>query len=234
MLSGLTKLCGRTNAFTFLFYPQDEYDSNYLFTFLEGLNIPSCVSPLHDQDIDRVDPYTGETFFKDLHFHVALDFGSGKTISPSQLFDYLYPIRDHIGIVPLDRLTEDSSQLDIEKYCRAFKMNNQIHNMRSTLRYFKHLDHPNKHQYFTEDYHIFCGFDLVNKIYSQEDNLSISRELLKYIKVNEIYMFCDLVDYAMSNNSEWYSLLSRSQYSTFVLNYMRSLSFKQNKEINYD
>lgn len=227
MLTGLYKLTGRSNAFTFVFYPQGEFDSDYLFTFLWNCNIPSIVSPCHDQDIDHVDPSSGEITFKDSHYHVALDFGSGANITPNQLFDLLLPIRDHIGIAPVDRLTNDDDEQKINNTCRAYRMNNIIHNMRSTIRYFKHLDHPHKHQYLNEDYHTFCGFDLDNKLFSAEDNLAISRELIRYIKINKVYMFCDLVDYSMANNSEWYSLLSKSQFSNFVTNYMKSMSFKE-------
>ena len=86
MLTGLYKLTGRSNAFTFVFYPQGEFDSDYLFTFLWNCNVPSIVSPCHDQDIDHVDPSTGEITYKDTHYHVALDFGSGANIAPKPAF----------------------------------------------------------------------------------------------------------------------------------------------------
>ena len=142
MITGLNKLCGRTNAFTFLFYPDPDNDitSDFLFEFLNSCQVPSCVSPLHDQDIDYVDVSTGEAIMKKAHYHVVIDYGSGKTVSPVQLFDLLYPIRDYIGIAPVDRLTSDDDTTKINNTCRAFKCNNQVKNMRSVLRYFKHLD----------------------------------------------------------------------------------------------
>ena len=52
MKSFINKLIPRTNAFTFIFWIQDQensldQDRNLLYTFLSSLGVPSCVSPLH-------------------------------------------------------------------------------------------------------------------------------------------------------------------------------------------
>ena len=60
MLSNLNKLCGRTNAFTFLFYPKEEKDVKLLYDFLNSCKVPSCVSPLHDHDVNEINVETGE------------------------------------------------------------------------------------------------------------------------------------------------------------------------------
>lgn len=226
MLSILNKLCGRTNAFTFLFYPKSEEDKRLLFDFLANLKVPSCVSPLHDQDLNEIDVNTGEVEYKDPHFHVALDFGSGQNKTVSQMFDLIYPIRDFVSIAPLDRLDETSTEDEIKRVIRVWKTQNVIKNMRTLLRYFKHLDNPEKHQYFSEEYHTFCGFDLNNKIYSQEDSIQISKDIKNFVKNNECFLFCDLVDYAEVNQPEWYAVLCNSKYSSFITNYMRSLVYK--------
>lgn len=63
MKSFINKLIPRTNAFTFIFWIQDQensldQDRNLLYTFLSSLGVPSCVSPLHWQDVNEVDVVT--------------------------------------------------------------------------------------------------------------------------------------------------------------------------------
>lgn len=226
MLSILNKLCGRTNAFTFLFYPKCDDDIRFLFDFLNNVKVPSCVSPIHDHDINEIDVNTGEVEYKPKHFHVVIDYGSGQNKTVSQMFDLIMPIRSLVAIAPLDRLTEDDSEIKIQAAVKVWKSENCVKNMRTLIRYFKHLDNPEKYQYFAEEYHTFCGFDLNNKLYSQEDCIQISKDIKNFVKNNECYLFCDLVDYAEENMPEWYSVLCNSKYSSFITNYMRSLVYK--------
>ena len=175
MLSILNKLCGRTNAFTFLFYPKSEEDKQFLFDFLANLKVPSCVSPLHDQDINEIDVISGEVQYKDPHFHVAIDYGSGQNKTVSQMFDLIQPIRKFVAIAPLDRLTEDDSEIKVSAAVKVWKNENCIKNMRTLLRYFKHLDNPEKYQYLSEDYHSFCGFDISSRVFSETDSIQITK-----------------------------------------------------------
>lgn len=246
MLSEINKLVGRTSAFTFLFYPTSEFDgfswqfadldSNkaLLFEFLNSIKIPSCVSPFHDKDIDSVDVLTGVTILKKPHYHVVIDFGSGSNKSVSQFFDLILPIRNYVGLPALDRF-EDMSDLEhIQIDVRIFKLNNMVKNMRSLLRYFKHLDHPDKYQYIDEDYHTFCGFELENRIYSQEDSLSMVKDIIQFVNREEMYLFCDLVDYCIENNSEWFNVVSKNTYNQFIVQYMKSKVYYDSGKLDRD
>lgn len=230
MLSYLNKKCGRTTAFTFLFYVKDfesrEAAESTLFTFLNSIKIPSLVSPLHDKDNDGVYLETGELIMKPGHFHVLIDYGSGNNKTVSQMFDLIQPIREYIGIANLDKITEDTPEYKVNAIISVWKNENCVRNMRSLIRYFKHLDNPEKYQYIFEDYHIFGGFNLEDRLISQEDAIQISKDIKNFVKNEECYLFCDLVDYAEVNHPEWYSILINSKYSQFISAYMRSLVYK--------
>ena len=108
MLTKINKLCGRTSAFTFLFWIQSpeslDQDKSLLFNFLNSIHVPSCVSPLHDRDVNEINLDTGEVEYKKPHFHVVIDYGSGSNKTPSQFFDLIDPIRSYISVANLDRL----------------------------------------------------------------------------------------------------------------------------------
>lgn len=235
MLSKINKLCGRTSAFTFLFWIQSsetlDQDKSLLFNFLNSLHVPSCVSPLHNKDVNEVNLETGETEYKKPHFHIVIDFGSGANKTPSQFFDLIEPIRNYISVANLDRLTEDSDEKKVSATVKLWKNENCVKNMRSLLRYFKHLDNPEKYQYIEEEYRTFCGFELDNRLLSQEDSLLIVKEIKDFVRNENCYLFCDLVDYSCENRPEWFSVLTRSQFSHFITNYMKSLLYKNSDKI---
>ena len=234
MKSFINKLIPRTNAFTFIFWIQDQensldQDRNLLYTFLSSLGVPSCVSPLHWQDVNEVDVVTGETEFKKWHFHFVLDFENAKK-SVNQVYDLLDPIRSYISLPPLDLITsEDDPKL--ENCVKVFKNEVMVKNMRTLLRYFKHLDNPEKFQYIEDEYKTFGGFELDNRLFSQEDNLHIVKDILRFINQEEVYIFADLVDYALENNYEWFTVCSKSSYNNFIIQYMKSKTYRDSNRL---
>ena len=220
----INKLCGRSSAITFLFWIQNYPDSldkdrAFLFNFLSGIKLPSCVSPLHDKDINEINIDTGEIEYKKAHFHVAVDAENQKAVK--QWFDILLPIRDYISISPFDKSD------DIEQCVRIWKNENNIKNMRSLLRYFKHLDNPEKHQYIDEDFTTFGGFEVDKAFYSQTDTKHILKQILVFVNSNDIYNFADLVDYCIeANNNEWFNVISSQSTSSFIIGYMKSMCYR--------
>ena len=232
MLSSVIKSCGRTSAFTFLVYPTCEEDRNKLFDFLSNLKVPSCLSPLHNKDVNEINTETGETEFKKEHYHCVIDFGSGANKTVSQMFDLITPIRDMAAIANLDKIDEKTDPIKASAIIKVWKNENCVKNMRSLLRYFKHLDNPEKFQYLTEDYKTFCGFDIENRILSQEDSLVIFREIKNFVRKEECYLYCDLVDYADECRPEWLSVLIKSQYNNAIIQYMKSLVYKNSGKLD--
>lgn len=219
----INKLCGRSTAVTFLFwiqnYPESlDQDKSFLFNFLLSLKLPSCVSPLHDRDVNEIDPDTGEVEYKKPHFHVVIDAENQKAVK--QWFDMLIPVREYISIAPFDR----SEKLD--QCVKIWKQENNVKNMRSLLRYFKHLDNPEKFQYIEEDFTVFGGFELDKAFYSQTDTKHILKDIIHFVNQNDIFNFADLVDYCIDNNPEWFNVISSHTTSSFIIGYQKSLTFR--------
>lgn len=220
----INKLCGRSSAITCLFwiqsYPESlDQDRALLFNFLSCLKLPSCVSPLHDKDINEIDVDTGEVEYKKAHFHFVVDAENQKAVK--QWFDILAPIREYISIAPFDRSE------NIEQCVRVWKNENNVKNMRSLLRYFKHLDNPEKHQYIDKDFTTFGGFEVDKAFYSQTDTKHVLKQILIFVNKNDIYNFADFVDYTIeTNNSEWFNVLSSHTISAFIIGYMKSMTFR--------
>ena len=244
----LNKNVGRFSAFTFIFWCQNDHDDiesdkiywrNYLYTFLSSLRVPSAVSPIHDQDINEVDSVSGEVEFKKPHFHVVIDFGSGSNKSIKQIYDLINPIRQYISIAPFDESVPDVDSVlhdfdvsnliynvDDDEFTKVRKVwlsSNSVRNMRSLLRYFKHLDNPEKHQY-TDDIYSIGGFEVEDRIYSQSDSYCILDQIFDYIEVNQVYSFWKLLKYCRLYNREWYSVICKNMYATLVINAMKSFA----------
>lgn len=231
----------RRVAITFVYWVTPTNDYVKLATFLGSLKVACLVSPLHDKDINSIDPDSGEVKYKDPHYHVIIDIDSLKTII--QWFQLLSPIRNCISLAPWDRY--DTSMIEFveqmrnkdtlkaigadPKICDVLKVweeENSIKNMRGLVRYFKHLDNPEKHQYFDEDYHCFGGFDVTGVLLSKTDMISISLKIKDYIKDHRVYNFADLMDYCSANNIEWYQVLMNSQICNVIINYMKSCLYR--------
>lgn len=234
MKSFINKLIPRTNAYTFIFWIQDQeksrlQDTQLLYDFLSNIGVPSCVSPLHCQDINEIDVNSGETEFKKWHYHFVLDFENAKK-SVSQVYDLIEPIRKYLSVPALDLISSEDDPM-LEKYVKVFKNEIMVKNMRTLLRYFKHLDNPEKYQYIDDCYRTFGGFELDNRLYSQEDNMSIVKDILRFINTEDIYIFADLVDYALENNIEWFNVCSKSTYNNFIIQYMKSKTYRDSNRL---
>lgn len=235
---------GRTTAFTVVYWLQsDDIDSekSFLFKFLSSCGVPCCCSPLHDEDINELETSSGDVEFKKAHFHLVFDFGSGQNKTVKQCFELIEAIRDYISIAPFDKFVsfDEFDFLDHEfeifspdtvydnfaRCCQVWKKGNVVRNMRSLLRYFCHLDNPEKFQYDTQDLRSFNGFNIEDRLYSQSDSVVILDDILDYIESNQIYSFWELVNYCRKNNREWFSVLIRRDISGFVRDCIKSFTY---------
>ena len=218
-------------AITFLFYPFHNLisgtwdpdhvpedlidDTQILFDFLLDLKIESAVSPLHCMDINKGHGY------KDPHYHVMITLGSGGKKSIKQWFELIDPIRDYVAIAPFDK-----GNSSFDDCCKVWNHDNKVNKMRSLLRYFKHLDNPEKFQYSGEVLS-FGGFDVQNALYSQTDLYVICREIKTWIRNNNCYNFADLVDYADFYDLEWSNALMNHGIAAHIFQYQKSLLYRE-------
>lgn len=234
----------RCNAFTFVYFPDSSDDSNFLFDYLKSLKIPFAVSPLHDKDVNEVIVDSGHDFlifdegkapsnnfsqiisteYKKAHFHVVL-WTDKVQKSYLQWLDLVSPLA-HASLVDMPMNDPDG------KYQRFFKRVHFVQNMRGLLRYFTHKDNPEKYQYNTEDITIGCGFDLENLLLSQSDSISLLREMIEFCRNNNVYVFCDFVDYCMEFNSEWFSCLASTKVMFLLKEYLKSAIYRDSGYID--
>lgn len=108
--------------------------------------------------------------------------------------------------------------------------------MRGSVRYFCHLDNPEKAQYSLDQMIPLGGFDV-------EAALDISgamlrqavREMQEYIIKYDVREFCEFADFCLLNNTEWHTILTEKR-TIFFEKYIRSrrhlyLDQKQVEEI---
>lgn len=112
------------------------------------------------------------------HFHVILTFAGVK--SYEQVFEM---VKTFGGVSP--------------QVC-----NNLIGN----ARYLIHKDNPDKAQYDQKDVQCFCGADYDDLILTSTDIKKAMRDMVAYIRDNNINYYNDFVDYCLDNKIEWFDI----------------------------
>ena len=125
---------------------------------------------------------TGE--IKKPHWHIVISFEGPK--SYEQVVEILEPIN-----------------------CPAPQ---KCHSPKGAVRYFLHLDNPEKYQYSRSEIRAHGGFDVESALApSSAKRYVIIREMCEYIRDNRITEFQDLMNYAMSERfDDWFPLLCDS------------------------
>lgn len=141
---------------------------------------------------------TGE--LKKPHYHCVLCFDSTKAFS--QVSAILREIMGKGYIMPIP--------------CQSLK---------GSVRYFFHLDNPEKAQYASSDarFHGLSYEDCVTPTSSEKQ--AIIREMCRWCVEHDIIELSDLVDYALENEKDWFYLLT-TQCTLFMTNYIRSRRHK--------
>lgn len=208
-----------------------DYDkANILYNFALHCIVPSCCSPIHDQDVNSIDADTGEVHYKKVHIHYVVDMGKLQTIR--QWLKFFEPIRDMISIAPFDNYDfSDLNEADPSGWSEKFKdilrvweNENSVKNMRGLLRYFHHWDNPEKFQY-NDALRNYGGFDSDTIILSQSDSVVLLDQIIEWIDNNDCYSFANLIRYCRDHNRDWFLVMARYRYSDMVINYMRSLAY---------
>ncbi len=204
---------GRTRNWTFLVYPTKDYlesiGSDYDGSDGYGSVPDNWRSVLDDYHVSWVE---SELHDKDInpdgtpkkpHWHILL------------LFD---------GVQSFEQVEEISNQLNGARP-------EKVKSVKGLIRYFGHLDNPEKYQYGLGG--IFChqGADLGEILLpSRSEKLNILNEIRVFIKDNDIRYFNDVLDYAAENKFDtWFDYLSSSGGAA-VNNYLRGLSAKRKEE----
>lgn len=148
---------------------------------------------------------TGE--IKKPHWHVVITFEGKK--SYKQVLDLIAPLNCSFPVVCLS--------------------------IRGTVRYFAHLDNPDKYQYNPAEIESYCGFNAEEYLkLSASARYSMLRSMISYIREKDICDFMEFMEYAMEEKYEtWFPLLCDN--STYMIRSViqANSEFKKAQEKRY-
>lgn len=181
----------------FIVYP-DSAPENWI-EILRMQHVPFIVSPLHDKDQD-LSEYDGDLVLvsKKAHWHVAVLCDGNKPLS------YFQDLSDSVN------------------GSRAWK----IQNVRSMLRYFCHLDNPEKYQYPENELRQYCGASY--EAYMELEGFQLlceCKRIIRFCKENKITSFTGLVDNLVRNDYDDWMHIVTAQRTLFFSSYLRDKYF---------
>lgn len=85
----------------------------------------------------------------------------------------------------------------------------KVANAKGMVRYFAHMDNPEKCQYSKSDIVAHCGADLSELLeVTKTERYTLIREMMEFVNENGIIEMKDLLDYAMHEKfDDWFPLL---------------------------
>lgn len=183
-------------------YPEHFSSKEEMVKKFEGLFLPTAISPLHPPDEDNSKE----------HYHIMFCLSGDK--SNVSLLGML----DKANLLPT-----------LAGYSRNnvnFHQVQKVGDKSAMLRYFCHLNQPDKIRLNWEDMVFLNGLDgnqALKPTYSQ--GINYCTEIIEYCRTNKLYYFCDLVDIAIREYPDtWYIYLM--EHGAFVKEYLRSTASK--------
>ena len=105
-----------------------------------------------------------------------------------------------------------------------------VESPRALVRYFAHMDNPDKAQYDKRDIACHGGFDLEDMLKtSNQTKYDVLKEMLAYVVDADIIEYEDLVIYAMYNEPSWFEALADN--CTYMVNaFIKSRRNRRDRE----
>lgn len=129
-----------------------------------------------------INPTTNEP--KKAHWHVVLNFDSVKTIR------------------------------QVEEIANSVNGTNpiKVESINGAIRYFTHIDNPEKAQYKREDITNIGSFDIDEPFKRSIDRYNYISEMIDFIETNNVNEFFQFMLYCKNENQEWFKALCDSSY----------------------
>lgn len=100
-----------------------------------------------------------------------------------------------------------------------------VSTVRGYARYLVHADNPEKAQYSKSDVKAFSGADYDAITHLPTDDVKVIREMMEYIRVNQITGFAMFADICARDHEDWFrALVTKSAY--FIKEYIKSLTWE--------
>lgn len=99
----------------------------------------------------------------------------------------------------------------------------EVNSLKGYARYLCHLDDPMKHRYEFNEVRNMGKCNYEDYVNPSTRAIRIKKDIIKFCRENQIYVYADLIDYCMDNHSEWLEFLwSKHQHGREILEYMKS------------
>ena len=105
----------------------------------------------------------------------------------------------------------------------------QCASIRGSVRYFCHLDNPDKYQYSQDDLVQYGGIDLDEVIHSDSEDMLILRQMYEYINSNSICYYSEFIDFCAKYREDWFKLVSM-RYRENIYKYIKAYAYKKAME----
>lgn len=100
-----------------------------------------------------------------------------------------------------------------------------VSTVRGYARYLVHADNPEKAQYSKSDVRAFSGADYDAITHLPTDDVKMIREMMEYIRVNQVTGFAMFADICARDHEDWFrALVTKSAY--FIKEYIKSLTWE--------
>ena len=110
----------------------------------------------------------------------------------------------------------------------------KCHNAKALVRYFAHLDNPEKASYRVSDIESHGGVD-VNELLkpTSSERYNLIREMMLFVRDEDLTEFQDLVDYALGQRlDDWFPLLCDNS-AIVMTNYIKSCRHRSKPKKDY-
>lgn len=107
----------------------------------------------------------------------------------------------------------------------------KVQSTKALIRYFVHIDNPEKHQYDVKDIYCYGTIDITTPFETAVTRYEAIREMIAYIDDNNITEFFELLKFASLENEVWFRCLSDN--SSYVINqYIKSKKYHKLQQLN--
>lgn len=185
----------RSNAWQFVVYP-DSLPAGWL-ELLQQLEIPCCVSPLHDKDLKFGEDGLPTGDFDKPHYHVNIVFQTLKSMS--QVQDLIEPFNGY-------------------RYPKI------IHSIGGATRYLIHYNLENKVPYDKKDVKCFNGYDF-DRYFDLPSDYDVQLDaLLDFAFTNNMHKFSSLYMWCRKNAPEWASIMRKNSF--FIREFLKDIKYQ--------
>lgn len=170
---------------------------------------------LYPEDV----PADWKRYIRELQYPVAISPLHDKDVNPDgekKKPHYHLIIRGGGGWITYKRLQQLGRDL------KGIAIPSVLSNVEGMIRYFIHADNPEKYQYNREDIETIGLFEIEKAFRNTEtQKLEITRNIMEFIRENDILEFSDLIDIVIDNSlDDWFDHLNH--YAWTIERYISS------------